>query len=206
MRPITIRPTPISPTTIRPTASRPKGPICQFNPASESVPTSRSPESVAALPLFAESNSATSTSAWCAASPPRPTPASIPLPSSRARRPSRPRSWKSSTPSPATPSTSAAPSSCSAPSTSPSATHAASASISTKTKWSAKSPTIPAPPNAVKPVPEPPVEMNVPPMTELQTWAALTVEAAEANAAQRKPPARAGLPPEKKNAVAQKEG
>ncbi len=65
-------------------------------------------------------------------------------------------------------------------------------------------PNYPAPPNAAKPVPEPPVEINVPPMTELQTWAALTVEAAEANATQRKPPARAGLPPEKKNAVAQK--
>jgi hypothetical protein len=67
-------------------------------------------------------------------------------------------------------------------------------------------PNYPGPPNAVKPVPEPPVEMNIPPMTELQTWAALTVDAAEANAAQRKPPARAGLPPEKKNAVLQKGG
>jgi hypothetical protein len=67
-------------------------------------------------------------------------------------------------------------------------------------------PNYPAPPNAAKPVPEPPVEINVPPMTELQTWAALTVDAAEASATQRKPPARAGLPPEKKNAVAQKGG
>ena len=58
-------------------------------------------------------------------------------------------------------------------------------------------PNYPTPPNAVKPVPEPPVEMNAPPMTELQTWATLTVEANEASAAQRKPPARAGLPPEK---------
>jgi len=67
-------------------------------------------------------------------------------------------------------------------------------------------PNYPAPPNAVKPIPEPPVEINAPPMTELQTWAALTVEAAEASATQRKPPARAGLPPEKKNAVMQKGG
>jgi hypothetical protein len=67
-------------------------------------------------------------------------------------------------------------------------------------------PNYPAPPNAAKPVPEPPVEIDVPPLTELQTWATLTVEAAEASATQRKPQARAGLPPEKKNAVAQKGG
>ena len=68
-------------------------------------------------------------------------------------------------------------------------------------------PNYPAPPKpAVQPAPEPPVEINAAPLTELQTWATLTVDAAEASAAQRKPPARAGLPPEKKNAVAQKGG
>ncbi len=68
-------------------------------------------------------------------------------------------------------------------------------------------PNYPAPPKpAVQPAPDPPIEVNAPPLTQLQTWATLTVEAAEATATQRKPPARAGLPPEKKNAVAQKGG
>ena len=67
-------------------------------------------------------------------------------------------------------------------------------------------PNYPAPPNAVPPAPEPPVEINAAPLTQLQTWATLTVEANEANPNQRKPPARAGLPPEKKNAVLQKGG
>jgi hypothetical protein len=67
-------------------------------------------------------------------------------------------------------------------------------------------PNYPAPPNAVPPVPEPPVEINAPPMTELQTWATLTVDAAEANPNQRKPPARAGLPPEREKAAIQKGG
>ncbi len=43
---------------------------------------------------------------------------------------------------------------------------------------------------------EPAVEVNAKPMTYLQTWATLTVNAAEANATQRKPPSRAGLPAE----------
>jgi hypothetical protein len=72
-------------------------------------------------------------------------------------------------------------------------------------------PNYPAPPNAVPPAPEPAVEINAPPLTQLQTWATLTVDAAEASATQRKPPARAGLPPEKaperaKAAVLQKGG
>ncbi len=67
-------------------------------------------------------------------------------------------------------------------------------------------PNYPAPPNAVPPVPEPPVEINAPPMTELQTWAALTVDAAETSAAQRKPPARAGLPAETKKVAIEKGG
>lgn len=67
-------------------------------------------------------------------------------------------------------------------------------------------PNYPTPPNAVKPVPEPPVEINAAPLTELQTWATLTVDAAEANPTQRKPPARAGLPPEKAKAAALQKG
>src|ERR1035437_5467515 len=42
----------------------------------------------------------------------------------------------------------------------------------------------------------PAVEVNAKPMTYLQTWATLTVNAAEANATQRNPPSRAGLPAE----------
>jgi hypothetical protein len=58
-------------------------------------------------------------------------------------------------------------------------------------------PTYPAPPKPAQPAAtEPPVEVNAKPMTYLQTWATLTVDAAEANATQRKPPARAGLPAE----------
>jgi hypothetical protein len=67
-------------------------------------------------------------------------------------------------------------------------------------------PNYPAPPNTVKPAPELPVEINAAPLTELQTWATLTVEAAETNAAQRKPPARAGLPPETKKVAIEKGG
>ncbi len=67
-------------------------------------------------------------------------------------------------------------------------------------------PNYPAPPNAVQPAPEPPVEINPAPQTPLQTWATLTVEAAEANPNQRKPPARAGLPPEREKAAIQKGG
>jgi hypothetical protein len=67
-------------------------------------------------------------------------------------------------------------------------------------------PNYPAPPNTVKPAPEPPVEINAPPLTELQTWATLTVEAAEASATQRKPPARAGLPLETKKVAIEKGG
>ena len=66
-------------------------------------------------------------------------------------------------------------------------------------------PNYPAPPKpAVSPAPDPPVEINAPPMTELQTWATLTVDAAEANAAQRKPPSRAGLPAEREKVAIRK--
>ena len=64
-------------------------------------------------------------------------------------------------------------------------------------------PNYPAPPKPEHPVaPEPPVEVNVKPLTPLQTWAALEVETAEANAAERKPPSRAGLPPTPQQAAA----
>ncbi len=59
-------------------------------------------------------------------------------------------------------------------------------------------PTYPAPPKPAQPAAtEPAVEVNAKPMTYLQTWATLTVDAAEANATQRKPPSRAGLPAER---------
>ena len=68
-------------------------------------------------------------------------------------------------------------------------------------------PNYPAPPKPAHPAaPEPPVEVNVKPLTPLQTWAALEVDPAEANATERKPPARAGFPAEKEKAVAQKGG
>jgi hypothetical protein len=66
-------------------------------------------------------------------------------------------------------------------------------------------PTYPAAPKPVQAVStEPAVEVNAPPMTYMQTWAALTLDAAEANVNQRKPPARAGLPAEKEKAAVQK--
>jgi hypothetical protein len=67
-------------------------------------------------------------------------------------------------------------------------------------------PNYPTPPNAVPPAPEPPVEINAPPLTELQTWATLTVDAAEADPTRRKPPARAGLPAETKKVAIEKGG
>src|ERR1700722_9804884 len=48
-------------------------------------------------------------------------------------------------------------------------------------------PSYPAPPKpARQPEPDPPIEVNAPPLTPLQTWATLTVDA-EANPTQRKP-------------------
>jgi hypothetical protein len=67
-------------------------------------------------------------------------------------------------------------------------------------------PNYPAPPNAVPPAPEPPVEINAAPLTELQTWATLTVDAAEVDPTRRKPPARAGLPAETKKVAIEKGG
>jgi hypothetical protein len=70
-------------------------------------------------------------------------------------------------------------------------------------------PNYPDPPKpAVPSVPEPPIELNVKPLTHLQTWAALTVNPAEPipDPTERKPPARAGLPPEKRKAAIQKGG
>ena len=60
-------------------------------------------------------------------------------------------------------------------------------------------PNYPAPPPATRAVsPEPGVEVNVPPLTPMQTWANLTVQAADIKMAQqRKPPTRANIPPER---------
>ena len=66
-------------------------------------------------------------------------------------------------------------------------------------------PTYPAPP---KPASQPaateaPIEVNAPPLTPLQTWANLAIESAPTGAPPRKPPARAGLPPETRKSAAQ---
>jgi hypothetical protein len=66
-------------------------------------------------------------------------------------------------------------------------------------------PTYPAPPKPAQPVAtEPPIEVNAKPLIPMQTWANLVLDSAEASATQRKPPARAGLPAEKKTIAASK--
>src|SRR5437660_9416734 len=102
-----------------PPGKRARWKFCRAIPIPLSALTSRSGDSNAALPPFAENNSATSTSACFAACPRRPARGCIQSPCSKATRPSRPPSWKWSTRSPATPSTCAAPTSSSKPSGSP---------------------------------------------------------------------------------------
>jgi hypothetical protein len=67
-------------------------------------------------------------------------------------------------------------------------------------------PTYPAPPKPAPSVHEPAeaesIELNASPLTPLQTWAALKLNSAPPDPAQRKPQARAGLPAEGANAAA----
>jgi hypothetical protein len=66
-------------------------------------------------------------------------------------------------------------------------------------------PTYSAPPKPAQPAaPEPPVEVKAPPLTPYQTWTTVTLDSVDADAIQRKPPARAGLPPQRDKAVIQK--
>jgi hypothetical protein len=66
-------------------------------------------------------------------------------------------------------------------------------------------PAYPAPPKPAQPAaPEPPVEVKAPPLTPYQTWATVTLDSVDADAIQRKPPTRAGLPPQRDKAAIQK--